>query len=173
MVWVGQYLSPSDALTKADAIVVVSGSGERVKHGVELYKEEEAPKLIFSGAAKDGPSNALTMKKYAIKQGVPEEDILLEEEATDTLENAKFTREIIKDEGFKKIILVTSPYHQRRAYEIFKEVLKNDDVEISNSPTTQSRWKADNWWKSEPESTLTQSEIAKLFWAKFNQDYYQ
>ena len=35
---IGQYLSPSDVLTKADAIVVVSGDSDRMKHAVDLYK---------------------------------------------------------------------------------------------------------------------------------------
>jgi len=174
LIWIGQYLSPNDGLSKSDVIVVVSGSGERVKYAVKLYKKDLAPKLIFSGAAREGPSsNALVMKNYAVKQGVPENAIILEEEATNTLENAKYSSEIILKEGFKKIILVTSPYHQRRTFEIFREVLKKDKVGIKNSPTNESRWKVDNWWKTEPEATLTKSEIVKLLWSKLNQDYYQ
>src|SRR3989344_964981 len=164
---VGRYFSPSDQLSKADAIVVVSGSNERFTHALSLYKEGFAHKLIFSGAASEGPtSNAKAWKTAAIKDGVPEADIITEEKATNTYENALFTKDIILDNRFKQIILVSSPYHQRRAYESFKKVLKEYDVVIQNSPATSSSWKADNWWQSKSGMQKTISETAKIIWLK-------
>lgn len=169
---IGEYLSPSDNLTKADAIVVVSGSSERITHGVELYKNGLSSKLILSGAAEDGKSsNALAMKIEAEKQGVPDEAFLLEEKATNTYENAKFTQELINKKGYKNIILVTSPFHQRRVSETFQTVFKNSGVKFQNSPAEESAWKAGSWWTKEPEASLTRSEIIKLFWSKLTGNY--
>ena len=166
---IGRYFSPSDQLSKADAIVVVSGSNERFTHALSLYKEGFAPKLIFSGAASEGPtSNAKAWKIAAIKEGVPEADIITEEKATNTYENAAFSKGIILDKKFKQIILVSSPYHQRRAYESFKKVLKEYDVVIQNSPATSSSWKVDNWWQSKSGMQTTISEAAKIIWLKSN-----
>src|SRR3990167_322562 len=90
---VGRYFSPSDQLSKTDAIVVVSGSNERFTHALSLYKEGFAPKLIFSGAASEGPtSNAKAWRIAAIKDGVSDEAIITEEKATNTYENALFTK---------------------------------------------------------------------------------
>ena len=47
----GNYLSPSDKLVKADAIVVVSGDTDRMKQAIDLYEKGYASKLILSGAA--------------------------------------------------------------------------------------------------------------------------
>ena len=79
---IGWYLSPQDPLEKVDANVVVSGGDNdaRIAKGVQLYKEGWAPVLIFSGAAAEGTvSNAKAMANIAIRDGVPEEALLIEE----------------------------------------------------------------------------------------------
>lgn len=170
---IGRYLSPSDKLTKPDVIIVISGSNDRVEHAINLYKGEFASKMILSGAAKKGPvSNAKAMQIEASKAGVLNDDIILEEKATSTYENAIFTKEIIKSQGFHKIILVTSPYHQRRAYETFRYVLRDLGVQILNSPSSdESSWKADSWWYSKEDSKMTKNELLKIIWAKISGNY--
>src|SRR5581483_7635107 len=96
----GWYLSPSDKLTQADAIVVVSGDNDRTKHAIELYKQGYAPKIIFSGAASDGQtSNAFAMALEASHAGILKGAMILEEKATNTYENAHYSKEIIQTQG--------------------------------------------------------------------------
>ncbi len=96
----GIYLSPSDQITQADAIVVVSGDGDRMEHAIDLYRQGFAPKLILSGAAKDGfTSNALAMHIEASRSGIPNEAVILEEKAYNTYENALYTKEIVFRKG--------------------------------------------------------------------------
>ena len=169
---VGQYLSPADVLNKADVIVVVSGDSDRMKHAVDLYKQGFAHKLILSGAAKKGfTSNALAMQLEASRSGIPNEAIILEERANDTYENALFTKEIIKSQGIKSLILVSSPYHQRRVYETFSYVLGDEGILLQNSPSIYSNWKVDNWWLSETNTHLTNEEILKILWIKLSGNY--
>jgi len=176
---IGKYLSPADVLIKADpdsigadAIVVVSGDNDRMKHAIDLYKQGYAPKLILSGGAKEGfTSDAKTMQLEASRSGISNEVVILEEKANNTYENTLFTKEIVKSQGFKSLILVTSPYHQRRVYETFKSVFRGSDVTFQNSPSIYSSWKADSWWKSEKETNLTQEEIIKTLWAKLTGNY--
>ena len=169
---IGQYLSPSDNLTKADAIVVVSGDTDRIKQAIDLYKKGYAPRLILSGAQKDGPtSNALAMHLEASASGIPDEAIILEEKATNTFENALFVKEIVLSRGFKSLILVTSPYHQRRVYETFKVLFKDTEVTLQNSPSSYSSWKADSWWERDTTTTLTEKEMGKILWAKISGNY--
>ncbi len=166
-VLLGQYLSPSDTLTKADAIVVVSGDGDRMKHAIDLYKQGYATKLILSGAAKDGlTSNALVMQMEASQSGMPNEAVIMEEKAYNTYENAVFTKE-----GFKNLILVTSPYHQRRVYETFRSVFRGSGVKLQNSPSIYSTWKPNGWWQSDRELHLTQEETVKVLWANISGNY--
>ena len=50
------------------------------------------------------------MKKHAIKLGVDESKILIDNEAATTNENAEFTTSIIEENNFKSVIVVTSDY---------------------------------------------------------------
>lgn len=104
---------------KADAVVVVSGGDTKARtdEAIRLYHRGYAPMVVFSGAAADksGPSNAKTMQRRAVDSGVPSTATIMEENSETTGENAKNTMEILKDRGYKSIILVTSAYHQRRA----------------------------------------------------------
>lgn len=169
---IGQYLSPADNLYRADAIVVVSGDSDRMKQAINLYKQGYAPKLILSGAAKEGfTSNALAMHIEASQSGIPNEAVILEENANNTYENALYTKEIVLSQGMKNIILVTSPYHQRRVYETFKNMFKESGIQLQNSPSIYSSWKPNDWWNTERESHLTQEESIKVLWSAVTGNY--
>lgn len=167
---IGYFLSPQDALQKSDAIVAVSGgeTNSRALEAVKLYKQGWAPKLIFSGAASDpnGPSNALAMKRLAMAQDVSADDILIDEASVNTLENAADVGYIVKTHGYKKIILVTSPYHQRRAYTAFHVAL-GKDVTILNHSTTDQTWRRNHWWATDYSRALAWSELKKTLFVIF------
>jgi uncharacterized SAM-binding protein YcdF (DUF218 family) len=160
------YLSPQDSLSKVDAIVVVSGgdTDARITEGVRLYQQKWASKLIFSGAAASGEvSNALAMKRIAVASGIPADDILIEEASKTTAENADFTTTLIHNQGFKSIILVTSPYHQRRAYNQFRTAL-GKDFTILNHSAKDTTWRKQGWWENTNARFLTLAEIMKNFY---------
>ena len=163
---VGFYLSPQNELKPADAIVVISGgeTDQRVKEGVELFHQGLAPTLIMSGAARDsGISNAAAMQRSAVAQGVAEERILVEDKAQDTLGNAKYVRELLSDHDIKSIILVTSPYHQRRADLTFRRYL-GKDFPIINHSAADSAWRKNGWWKDTWARHLTFQELGKIIY---------
>jgi uncharacterized SAM-binding protein YcdF (DUF218 family) len=164
---VGFLLSPQDKLKKADLIVAISGgeTAQRTAEAVKLYNQNYAPKLLFSGAAQDktGPSNAAAMRTEAISEGVPAKDILIEEGSTNTVENAKQTAPIIHSLSAKSIILVTSPYHQRRASLNFRQIL-GPDIKIINHSATDSSWRKSSWWATPYTFGLTVSEIQKTLY---------
>jgi uncharacterized SAM-binding protein YcdF (DUF218 family) len=161
--FVGWYLSPQDVLERSDAIVVVSGgdNNSRIEKAVELQRDGWAPYILFSGAAAEGSvSNALAMKRIAVKKGVPSEKIFIEEESRTTSENAELAAPIIKEKGFKSIILVTSPYHQRRTFELFKAELP--EVKILNRSAMDENWRKKGWWENTSARYLTVGELGKI-----------
>ncbi len=156
------YLSPQSSLRSVDAIVVVSGgqTQRRAAKGIELYKEGLAPQIIFSGAAlDDGPSNAGAMKQQALAAGVPARAIVTDEKAETTYENAVNTKQLLGDK--RSIILVTSPYHQRRTYLTFHKVL-GDGYEILNASSFDNRWSKAAWWATPFGLYITASELGKV-----------
>lgn len=156
------YLSPQSSLRPVDAVVVVSGgqTQSRAAKGIELYKNGLAPEIIFSGAALDnGPSNARAMKEQALAAGVPAQAIVTDEQAETTYENALNTKQLL---GHKRhIILVTSPYHQRRTYLTFNKVL-GGNYEILNASSFDNRWSKATWWASPFGLYITASELGKV-----------
>jgi uncharacterized SAM-binding protein YcdF (DUF218 family) len=173
LIGLGFYLSPQDRLEKADAIVVVSGgqTTSRADKGIELYKEGYGPKLIFSGAAlDDGPSNALAMRQQAIAEGVPPQNIFIDEGSQNTFENATNTKQILEELNAKKIILVTSPYHQRRVNQTFEHVL-GTDYTVFGVSAFDNRWSKSQWWQRGFALNITLSELFKLIYINATGNY--
>lgn len=162
---IGYYLSPQDILTKADAIVAISGGDTeaRTSEAVRLYQDGWAPVIIFSGAALDtsGPSNAKAMATAAMKAGVPEKAIMLDEVSANTRQNAADVAGIVRDQHYSSIILVTSPYHQRRASIAFRREL-GSGVAILNHSSVDQDWRRSHWWATDYSRTLTISELQKV-----------
>ncbi len=164
------YLSPQSKLEHADAIAVISGgeTDERISEGVNLYKENYSREIIFSGAAAEGSvSNAAAMRNIAIKEGVRPSDILIDETSVDTEENAANVAKIVKANSINSIILVTSPYHQRRAYDAFRKEL-GKDFKIINHSAMDKEWRKADWWSNSQARFLTLGEIMKNFYLLFN-----
>jgi uncharacterized SAM-binding protein YcdF (DUF218 family) len=97
---------------------------KRIDRAVEFYNKQKAvckpPRLILSGGK--GPdescSEAEAMEQYALEKGIPQEDLLLESKSVSTLENMKFSKEIMDSKsGGKpyKCIYATNNYHLLRA----------------------------------------------------------
>ena len=91
----------------------------RISEGIRIYRQLSNAKIIFSGYAGDDiiTPHAFIARDVAISLGVPKNDILTQEEAKDTNEEAKIVKQTIKKEQF---ILVTSASHMPRAMKIFQ-----------------------------------------------------
>ena len=102
----GIYQSSISKCQKVDAIISISGgnTAARTNEAVRLYQQGWAEKVIFSGAAADvsSPSNANVMKSQAIEQGVPAANILIDEDAKNTNQNAELTAKIYYRQQIQK-----------------------------------------------------------------------
>lgn len=153
---------------KADAIVAVSGGNTSIRtaEAIHLYKNGWADTLIFSGAAKDtsGPSNAEVMRDQALAAGVPAGDIAIDTLSQTTKQNAEKTKNLLVKVGsgsVKRIILVTSAYHQRRASLEF-QALAGDNITVINHPAKHDPdWPA-VWWLTPRGWWLAGGEIVKI-----------
>jgi uncharacterized SAM-binding protein YcdF (DUF218 family) len=163
----GKYLYYKDEMKPADVIVILAGEEtERVEYGVKLFREGWARKdrIILAG----GPlvwkyTWASLMKEQAISLGVPKKAILLEDKSRTTEEDAIFTKEILNKYGYKSCILVTSPYHSRRATKIFRKVM-GDEVTVLSAPSDKSWFSFDEWWKRRRDRRYVFSEYSKFMW---------
>jgi uncharacterized SAM-binding protein YcdF (DUF218 family) len=165
----GFWLSPQSKLQKTDVIGAISGgdTAARTAEAVKLYQDGWAKHVLFSGAALDpnSASNAAVMARLAEAQGVPKSVIQLEEKSTTTQTNAIDSAPIIQRDNYKSIILVTSPYHQRRASIAFQRAMPN--VAILNHSSIDLNWRRSHWWASAYSRQLTLSEFQKTVYELF------
>lgn len=148
-----------------DVIVAVSGgdTNARTDEAIRLYKAGWSDNLLFSGAAADksGPSNAQAMMQRALDSGVPAGAIRTEEKSTTTAENAQNTAEILRESGDKRILLVTSAYHQRRTSIEFMRALDHNATIVNHPVASDSQW-VSWWWLTPYGWVLGIGEIIKI-----------
>ncbi|HKY52590.1 MAG TPA: YdcF family protein [Candidatus Limnocylindria bacterium] len=162
---VGSWLAVEDPLEKADAIVAISGdTGARADAAVALWKAGWAPVIVFAGAAIDpeSVSSAEIMRREALRQGVPEGAMLVEPASTTTEENAAFVARLMVERKLRSAILVTSPFHQRRASMEFDRAFAPSGLVFRNHPASDPEWNAFLWWRQEPTRSRTLLELVKL-----------
>lgn len=86
---------------------------DRVKVGDELYLNHAAPKIIMSGDhGRKSYDEVNAMKKYAIGEGVPSEDIFMDHAGFETYDTIYRARDVF---GAKKVVIVSQKYHLYRA----------------------------------------------------------
>jgi uncharacterized SAM-binding protein YcdF (DUF218 family) len=141
---------------KADAIVVLAGGKGRVEEGVRLYRGGKAKWLFLIGV---GPS-VRRSDFYRPQQGDPSaEGIVLEKASRNTLENAIYGRDVIKDKEVSSIVLITSRYHMKRASILLRNALPKD-VAIYPYPVDSKNLK-EAWWNHIGSFQLLFSEFYK------------
>lgn len=130
-----------DATAQGDVILLLGGgAGERPTRAAELYRAGAAPRILVSGAG-DADGNRLLL----MHRGVPSSAILLEPNSKTTRENALLSIPVVRSLGAKKVILVTSWYHSRRALKCFRHYAP--DLIFYSCPSRQglarSEWAED------------------------------
>lgn len=128
-------------LKKADCIFVLGSHDWRVaERGAELYLQGFAPLLILSGGLgrlTEGvwkQTEADLFAQIAMKKGVPEKALLIENKSTNTGENILFTQQLLHDKGLhpQSYLLVQKPYMERRSYATFKKHLPEAEVMVTS-----------------------------------------
>ncbi|MEM9671488.1 MAG: YdcF family protein [Bacteroidota bacterium] len=127
----------------SDAILVLGSHDTRVaERAVDMWEESLAPWLIFSGGLgrlTEGlwdQSEADLFCDIALKRGVPQEKILVENQSTNSGENFRFTEKLLRDRGLfdqlQSFIVVQKPYMERRAYATFKKHWPNKECRVTS-----------------------------------------
>jgi uncharacterized SAM-binding protein YcdF (DUF218 family)/glycosyltransferase involved in cell wall biosynthesis len=147
--WVAKPLKMSAPPRPSDAIVVFAGgvgeSGkagggaqERLARAVTLYRQGYAQNLVLSSGFVYSYREADVMRALAIDQGIPASHIVLEEHATNTYQNVTFVDDILKRHQWQSILLVSSPYHMRRALLVWHKVAPG--IRVIPTPPAQSQF---------------------------------
>ena len=112
----------------------------RALHAARLYAGGEVALLIPTGSVgKHPPSEAEVAARILREAGVPDEVVLIEEEARSTRESARLVAAMAEERGIRGVVLVTDPLHCVRAIEAFRtEGLKTRASPVYSSPMWRS-----------------------------------
>jgi uncharacterized SAM-binding protein YcdF (DUF218 family) len=174
----GKYLVVQDVLKKADLIVCMMGSPvERGLAAADLYHQKMAPRILI--AREDLPSGIEVLKKRGVHYpearellemmltglGVAKSDLLSSERfAGNTLEEVKLIRDVVQRNGFRSLIVVTSPTHTRRTWLTFRNVFGKVEVDIMMAPSHYSDFRPEDWWKKRKYGKAVIIEYQKLIY---------
>jgi hypothetical protein len=108
-----------------DLVAVFGGDPDRIDLGIQEARQGIGKALVVSDSGLD------KMDQYFREFGQPgQAKVLLEPFARTTDENARLVGRIIRREGFKRVLLITSWYHQPRSYLLLRMALAGSEVEI-------------------------------------------
>lgn len=107
----------------------------RAGHAADLYRGGFAAYIIASG----GPTHPETTEAAALarllqRDGVPADRIVLEDRALNTIQNMYYSAAIMAERGWRSAILVTEPFHIRRATLVAHDI----GLEVWPSPAVRS-----------------------------------
>jgi uncharacterized SAM-binding protein YcdF (DUF218 family) len=156
-----RWLVVSEPLERADAIVMLSGSGsfvERASYAAQLYQQGTAPKIILTNDGEQGSwSTAEQLNPFFFERarnqllthGVPSEAIMvLPDIVSSTHDEASLVRRDVDQYRLKSILLVTSSYHSRRVLSTFRKSFAGSgcQVGIQPVPSSMEAFSSATWW---------------------------
>jgi uncharacterized SAM-binding protein YcdF (DUF218 family) len=179
-----QLLIVKSELPVADAIVVLSGSStylERADWAARLYREGRAPVVIltddklisgWNGAEERNPYFYELAAKELQKRGVPAEKIrIVSQPALGTYYESLNVREYATSHKLKRLLIVTSAYHSRRALWSMRRACEGTGMEIGvDGPSpgwqTPSAW---TWWMHRWGWKVVAGEYLKMtyYWVRY------
>lgn len=138
---------------------------ERINHAISLYRKGKVRKIIFTGGQgnKDELTEAAAARRYAIENGIPGRDILVEQTSHTTYENVVNAKRVADANGLKRVLIVSDPMHMKRAVTMATDV----GLEAYPSPTPTTRYQG---WRSRMGSLAheTYYYLGYLAWSVLN-----
>jgi uncharacterized SAM-binding protein YcdF (DUF218 family) len=175
LIGAGRLLIAEAEPFQADAIVILGGGGpERSREAADLYGGDLAPRIVLT--TPEPPDNYRDLERLGIDLflpyendlrvlagfGVPDEAIVrIEAIATETMDELTLVRDFAREQGWSRLIIVTSNYHTRRVLLITRYLFEGDwQVGVIGSRYTEFR--PDGWWREVGQARTFFIEFQKL-----------
>jgi uncharacterized SAM-binding protein YcdF (DUF218 family) len=173
---IGSYLAAADPLVRADAILVLAGSDiERPLEAADLYHTGYAARIVLTRETVE-PAMALLQQRgitppfevewqrsVLMQLGVEADAVIIPPRVHDnTAQEAQTLRELAAQHGWRRVIVVSSRYHLRRAGLAFRRELRESGVTIVMHGTRYDRANPERWWSRRADIRWLLSEVPKL-----------
>jgi uncharacterized SAM-binding protein YcdF (DUF218 family) len=159
---IGEALIRSEPVVRADLIIALGGDRYclREKKAAEIYLEGYAKRIIVSGVQYiPGIHTGDWARNYVVGLGVKEADVIVLRETWNTREEAKRLTRLMRENGWSSALVVTSPYHSRRAlYTLEKAAPELRFTSVPVDPR-HPEWRPEKWWTRRMDAGMTVREI--------------
>ena len=156
-------------LAPADAIVVLAGNApDRLVHAQELFEAGYAPLLVVSDERLisygldvtwrtlfESGRAAPTLPRAAVA-------IMSDPPPESTLDEARRAAALLQARGLHSAILVTDPFHSRRAELLFSAQFRRQGLSLQSSPAAGEDIDLSRWWQQPRAARQVIEEYAKL-----------
>jgi len=164
MRFAGEFWVVDEPAAPSDALIVLGDdnyAADRAFHAAELYREGVAPAVVASGRMlRQNAGIAELMEHDLVSFGVPAGSIVkLSHRAENTREEAAAVAQLVHARNWKRVLIVTSNYHTRRARFIFERELPST-VSLRVSAARDSEFDPTRWWESRMGRKLFFNELA-------------
>ena len=160
VVFAAMSSQPADERVHADGIVALTGGESRIDEAVRLLADHRGQRLLISGVNQHTSRTALELL-------TPDSGDLFDccidlgKWAKDTVGNADETERWAKQQGYKRLIVVTSGYHMARSLTELTRAMP--DIELIPHPVFPVVHRATSWWTSPTATRLLFVEYVKLW----------
>ena len=161
--YLGGYLVDIDLAQPADLILVLGGDflGPRVIEAAELAKRGYAPVVLLSSPPYATGTEGDWTIPFLVQRGYRSDNLeVFAHTAHSTIAEANALRGELTRRGVKRVILVTSNYHSRRAAIVFR--LFCPGINFISAPAPDPHYHIDGWWNDASSRQLFLSEWTKI-----------
>jgi uncharacterized SAM-binding protein YcdF (DUF218 family) len=141
-------------------VVPAGGAHERLATAVELMAGGACGRVLFTGRPPGAEIASVRALLAAVDPGALVEPPWI---STSTAGDAVVAREVALRERCSSVLVVTSPYHTRRATWIFSAVFAGSGVRLGVHPSAAYYMDLDRWWSNPHGRAAVAGEYAKLW----------
>lgn len=162
------YLAPVDGPRPSDVIVILGGgTPARVRAGARLYRGGFAPAIYLTTdfdpryAAPATPAGEAS-RRYLREAGIPGAAIVHDRRPRTTRDEARYFLDEAARRGWRSALLVTEPFHLRRATLVFRRATRERGGDLPIRAIAAGDNYEDGWWHSTPQVAFVLSELTSL-----------
>lgn len=174
---IGPYLTREDPLQKADAVFVLAGTKLlRPLEAADLYREGYAPTIVMTRELEETSAfealqrrgvpflqDADRAREVMESMGIPAAAIVVLGRLHDsTAAEAITLRELAAERQWRRVIVVTSRFHLRRARFALQRELAGSGLDIVMRSSRYDPLRPERWWTRRGEVRWVATEAPKL-----------
>jgi uncharacterized SAM-binding protein YcdF (DUF218 family) len=161
LTYLGGQLVHADPPERVDAMIVLASGIDRIIEASELYKAGYAPLVVLTRDPPEPTNEFLRSHGIPVDSGEqrrqtilhalgvpPQAIVVLDEVIYSTADEARIFARWAASRPIRSVMIVTSPPHTARSRLTFIHALRGRMVKVIVRPSTLTRFRADNWWKS-------------------------